>query len=68
MYWNAISEWKEPVKVSGWVNVYRNPLPSPLRLHASKETADSANEMLWEHNERLACIFVQGTEGEEPNG
>lgn len=57
---DIISEWKEPVKVSGWVNVYQH-FPCS-HIYATREKA----EELADKNDRVACIFVSGTEGEEP--
>ena len=61
---DVISEWKEPVKVNGWVNVYKYNDGDIGRLHKSKT---EAREAIWiRGNPVVATIFVSGTEGEEP--
>lgn len=50
---------KEPFKASGWVNVYEG------NVYASREGADLAAKVM-RGIERLYCIYVTGTEGEEP--
>ncbi len=54
--------YREPVKVSGWVNVYKG-LASRLNysFHATRDCADSGAYI-----DRIACIYVSGTEGVEP--
>ena len=54
---DIVSEWKEPLKISGWLNVY--PDGSTGSLHPTREEAIS-----WVASDRtITTIFVQGTEG-----
>lgn len=51
--------YREPIKVAGWVNVYPKWL-APC-VHDSKEEADAEAT-----KDRIACVYVTGTEGEKP--
>ena len=51
---DLISEWREPVKVSGWVNVYDT---FTSMLYKTKERANSVK-----CQGRIACIYVSGVE------
>ena len=51
---DLISEWREPIKVSGWVNVYDT---FTSMLYKTKERANSV-----ECQGRIACIYVSGVE------
>ena len=55
---DLIAEWREPVKVEGWVNVYTD---GTQHFHTSQETAEQASyDPL-----RVACVYVSGIEGGE---
>lgn len=56
---DPISEWREPVKVAGYVNVYEGGVSD---IHKSREKADQEAD----HGVRIACIYVSGEEGVEP--
>jgi len=52
---DLVSEWREPVKVSGWVNVYAGDRTSSIwdvRAEADAHAFEG----------RLACVYVEGTE------
>jgi hypothetical protein len=51
---DLVAEWLEPVKVSGWVNVYTNFLS---RVYGTKKQADREKSCY-----RIACVYVEGTE------
>ena len=55
---DVVSEWRDPIKVSGWVNIYPS---GPPTLYPTKQDAD-----LNAHSTRIACVYVSGTEGDEP--
>ena len=55
---DIISEWKEPLKISGWVNVCPR---AALAFHTSRENADESAA-----SDRIACVYVEGVEGKEP--
>jgi hypothetical protein len=55
------TEYREPIKVSGWVNVYRERVSSTHFFHTTKKIADEQA-----CNDRIACIYVSGEEGKEP--
>lgn len=55
-----VGPWIEPRKISGWVNVYEGGVTP---LFATREAAEGC----WPER-RLACIYVTGTEGVEPEG
>jgi len=57
---DIVAEWKEPVKVSGWINIYQGNLHSGL--YSAKILADSMRDP-----DRIACVYVEGTEGVDPN-
>lgn len=55
---DLVAEWREPIIVKGWVNIYEN---VGRLFHATKDLADKNSA-----GERVACIYVTGTEGVEP--
>lgn len=56
---NIVGVWREPIKLSGWVNVYKDNYLGGIYL--KKEEALSQ-----ERASRIACIYVSGTEGVVP--
>jgi hypothetical protein len=50
-----VGEWKEPVKVEGWVNVQASGLLSTIYV-----SRDQADKNATSH--RIACVRVSGTE------
>jgi hypothetical protein len=61
---DLVAEWRDPVKVSGWLNYYkddRGTLYTPAQLHCARKEADRAASI-----SRVACIYVSGEEGKEP--
>lgn len=57
-------EYKEPVKVSGWMNIYKNgphEATSRRTFYQTKKLAD-----FYAGSNRIACIYVSGEEGKEP--
>lgn len=59
--WDIIEEWMEPVRVSGWVNVYSDGVGV---VYATKEKADR----ILTGESRIACVYVSGVEGQGPGG
>ena len=55
---DIVSEWRELVRASGWVNVYPR---AALVFHTSREAADEVAA-----SDRITCIYVEGVEGKEP--
>ncbi len=59
---DIVAEWKEPMKVSGWLNLHK---PDCLGLNGflyeTRAEADRGASA-----SRITCIYVTGTEGEEP--
>ena len=53
---DLVAEWKEPVKVEGWVNVYPHGF---TRIRASREIADNMAGA-----GRITCVYVSGEEDE----
>lgn len=53
---DIVSEWREPIKIEGWVNVY--PCDRSV-VYRNKEIADERSQL-----GRIACIKVTGVEGE----
>lgn len=53
-----IEPWREPVKVSAWVNVYKD---QDYRIYKSQQKADACA-----YSDRIACIYVSGEEGRGP--
>ena len=51
---DLISEWREPIKISGWVNLYDT---FTSMLYKTEEEANSV-----ERQGRRACIYVSGVE------
>lgn len=64
---DLMEEWREPIKVEGWVNIYKH--GSDLnngvwtRLFLTREDADFLSDSV--KLTRLACIKVSGVEGTE---
>jgi len=54
---DVVSEWKDPLKVEGWVNVYDYVFSS---IYPTRELAN-----IGATPSRVACIYVSGTEGVE---
>ncbi len=52
---DLVAEWRHPIKVEGWINIYASGAAGIL--HHSKYKADARAEP-----GRTACIFVSGTE------
>lgn len=58
---DLVSEWREPITVKGWVNVYsvismdKNGYISDI--HETKEIADELS-----HPSRIACVYLEGKE------
>lgn len=52
---DLISEWREPIKIEGWVNVYEDRFGY---VHKTRKEADE-QVGVWS---RLACIKVSGVE------
>lgn len=57
-------KWDEPrpkLKISGWVNVYKNTFNCNVfpNIYPTKEKADDHDVTV---NKRIACIYVEGTE------
>lgn len=60
---DLIEPWREPVRVSGWVNVY----PPGSHLNESRLFYDTREEaVLMSAGQAVACVHVSGVEGEEP--
>ena len=55
---DVVGEWREPVSISGWLNVY----DGYQYFYPSRELADVGAV----GTRRIACIYVSGTEGVEP--
>lgn len=58
---DLVGEWRDPIKVSGWVNIYPSGFISPPNIWPTREKADFQAD-----SRRIACIYVSGEEGEEP--
>ncbi len=56
--YDLVSEWIEPIKIDGWINVYEDGITS-FRFYQSKEQADQND---YNRSDRVACIRVTGTE------
>ena len=54
---DVVGEWREPVSIAGWLNVY----DGHQFFYPSRELADGRAG-----TRRIACIYVSGTEGVEP--
>jgi hypothetical protein len=54
--YDIVSEWKEPIKIESWVNVYEDGIGR--RIFDTKEIADE-NAI---EGKRIACIKVSGVE------
>ena len=54
---DIVSEWREPIVFRGWVNIYPDGARS---IYETKERADYCA-----NSDRIACVYVTGTEGEE---
>lgn len=52
--------YREPVKVAGWINVYSEYILS--NIYPDRQAADLGAIA----DERIACVYVSGTEGVEP--
>lgn len=57
-----VAEWREPVKVAGWVNVYS----FGSRYSRVYETREKADLDHMNSPQRIACIYVTSKEGAEP--
>ena len=57
---DIVSEWREPVKIEGWMNVYGGNSPHASCFYYSKEIADGLAY------DRIACVFVSGIEQVQP--
>lgn len=55
---DLVSEWRDPVEVKGWVNIY--PTGPGHQFFRNKEDADEGRSI-----GRIACVYVSGTEGTE---
>lgn len=55
---DIVSEWREPIRVSGWVNVCAD---GNKYFSLTRQEADSCAG-----SGRIACIYVSGVEGQEP--
>lgn len=55
---DLVAEWREPVRVSGWVNVYPPHMNVQMSLRRSRAEAN-----LHAGVDRIACIYVSGVEG-----
>lgn len=66
---DIIEEWREPIKIEGWINVYPkdeeglNPTPNYLVSTFVFDTKEEADEHA--SSRRIACIKISGVEGEE---
>lgn len=60
---DLVAEWRDPIKVSGWVNVYRNSelMVGLGHIHTSRETAKQT-AALYPIQKPIACIYVEGIE------
>lgn len=52
---DLVEEWREPVRVSGFVNVYPDGFTSPV--YPTRSRADLAAD-----EQRIACIYIEGAE------
>lgn len=59
-------EVKEPVKVSGWMNVYKERTTGKTFKGSMHDTREHAEEAIDEGGLRIACVYVSGEEGKEP--
>jgi hypothetical protein len=55
---DIIAPWREPAEIKGWVNVY------PYTMSRCHKTRDEADRSAMA--DRLACVYVSGVEGVEP--
>ncbi len=64
--WEQLTPYREPVKVSGWVNVYENGDCDTL-LSSKPSAASAADYALRSYGTKcIARVYVSGTEGEGP--
>lgn len=57
---DLVSEWRDPVEVKGWINVYNHDYAARIRpTRAAADRADLGGS-------RIACVYVSGVEGKEP--
>jgi hypothetical protein len=58
---DLVGPWEDPVKVEGWVNVYKSGALANV-IFASRQQADLHPSA----KGRKACVFISGTEGDCP--